>query len=76
MYKNVGNITILHNDDEVPNALVVMNKWPNWYVYSIAISHMASNQCNLLSYSSYDGPENFFVNNGTRLSISHAGHTV
>lgn len=49
---------------------------PTWYADTEATARMTSYPGNLLSCSSYNGSNSFFVNDGTEWSISYVGDTV
>lgn len=65
--------------EDFPKALAAMalsdNQDPDWFADSGATSHMKGNEGNLLNGKYYHGPDSLMVGNGTRLPITHTGHS-
>lgn len=68
-----------HNEEEVPQALPVMNIMKfhtRIYVDTGATRHMTNDPRNLISCSTYKGNDKVHIGIGVELAISHTGKTI
>lgn len=71
---------IAHNEEEVLQALAAMTindiPDPNQYADTGATTHATNNPGNLVSWTSYNRNDKFYIGDGASLDIPHTGKTI